>query len=799
MTPTPPLPEQLGSYRVLGLLGEGGSSRVYRVEQDAPRREVALKVLQPGAVASGFQHRFRREIALLGSLEHPGIARLYAAGDADTPHGPLPYLAMEYVRGSDLICHADQAQLSLVARVQLVIAICEAVQYAHLRGIVHRDLKPGNILVDEAGQVKVLDFGVAQVTSGDERTQVTRVGEVLGTLPYMSWEQLAGEPGALDPRADVFALGVIAYQLLSGRLPFPGGAETSLVQALRQRQDRRAPTLASLVPAARGDLDTVVMKAMSHEAAARYASAAEFAADLERYLDRRPIEARPPTAAYVARLFVRRHRAVAAGAALALIALLGAAVVSLRYGMAEASARRETEQRLAENTAITGFLEELLTSANPDQARGPQLTVRELLDFARTTLDSSALPPPVLRSLQGTIGNTYLHLGETTMALELLRRAEAAALRDEGESSFSHRRAVVDLANALNEFGQAPEAERQLNAALRSWPERPADSLTERTLRISLRKELAQALRNQGRTEVAIPSLESVLVDAERQLGAQHSETLSTLYLLANSYIAASRYDEAQRTGEQLITRRTASQGALHPATLDARMLIAQVLYGREDYRAAADHMQRLLADQMQVLGPDNVTTLLTRLNLGTVLASLQDASLLPEAAQQVRQALEGYRRRLEPGHNKIISALNTLSYLEQKQRHYAEAEAFLREGLRLTADSSAPGYDTNMSLRNNLGMLLIEQGRFEQALPELMQTVADTRRYLGEQHPDAAIYALNHAECLRRMGRFGEAVPLFERELAGLRKAFGAEHPRVKKGEARLVAARAGNRQPLA
>jgi len=261
------LPEQIGAYRVLGLLGEGSSGRVYRAQEPGTDREVALKVLLAGAVGDAFEARFRREIALLAALEHPGIARLYSAGEVETDRGTLSYLAMEYVRGTDLL-HYSQAQ-PLAVRLRLLAAVAEAVHHAHTRGIVHRDLKPANVMVDESGQPKVLDFGIAHVVSNGEATQVTRLGEVLGTVPYMSWEQLAGDRDALDPRSDVFALGVMAYQLVSGQLPFTAGTGTSLMQAMKERQERSPEPLGRRTPAARGDLETVVMKAMAFEPKAR--------------------------------------------------------------------------------------------------------------------------------------------------------------------------------------------------------------------------------------------------------------------------------------------------------------------------------------------------------------------------------------------------------------------------------------------------------------------------------------------------------------------------------------------------
>ena len=229
------LPEAIGPFRVLRLLGQGGMGRVYLAQQQEPQREVALKVISAAALSAEFQKRFRREIELLAALEHPGIARMYSAGIADSAAGELPYLAMEYVRGSDLLAHAQQQALGLRQRLLLVIAIARAVHYAHTRGVIHRDLKPANILVDEHGQPKILDFGVAHVAGREDATQMTVAGEILGTVPYMSPEQLGGQTRTVDPTWDVYALGVIAYELLCGELPYPGMNRATVLTALQDK------------------------------------------------------------------------------------------------------------------------------------------------------------------------------------------------------------------------------------------------------------------------------------------------------------------------------------------------------------------------------------------------------------------------------------------------------------------------------------------------------------------------------------------------------------------------------------
>ena len=331
---------QLGQYKIIRKLADGGMGTVYLAEQERPRRQVALKVIRGGLASPDAMRRFELEAELLGTLEHPGIATIHEAGTEDTPLGPLPFFAMEYVDGPPLDEHGQW--LPIPEKLALLAAVCDAVQHAHQKGIVHRDLKPANVLVDAQGQPKVLDFGVARLQSDDART-LTQQGQIVGTLLYMSPEQVRGDSAAIDTRADVYALGAVGYTLLAGRPPhqLDGLPITAAATAILDTSPRRLGVEDARL---RGDVETIIDKALAKEPERRYSSAEALAADLRHHLADEPIAARPPSALYVLRKFTRRHRAPVVAAVLLAVALLWGLISTSR------SAAREARERARADT-----------------------------------------------------------------------------------------------------------------------------------------------------------------------------------------------------------------------------------------------------------------------------------------------------------------------------------------------------------------------------------------------------------------------------------------------------------------
>jgi tRNA A-37 threonylcarbamoyl transferase component Bud32 len=344
----------VGRFRITRVIATGGMGTVFEAEQERPRRKVALKVMRSGLASRGLRQRFELEAEILASLRHPGIAQVYEAGLHEGPAGDVPYFAMELIDGMPLTESARVRDLTVPDRLDLVARICDAAEHAHQKGVVHRDLKPSNILVDQTGQPKILDFGVARCTDADVKTATlaTDVGQILGTVAYMSPEQTLGDPRAVDTRADVYALGAILYELMAGRHPLEV-SQQPLLEAVRIVREEEPPLLGTLDRRFRGDVETIAATALEKDKERRYPTASAMAADLRRCLADEPIMARPASATYKLRKLIRRHLAAVAAAALILISLVaGLILVAWQKQRADDSATRARSEASEKGAAL---------------------------------------------------------------------------------------------------------------------------------------------------------------------------------------------------------------------------------------------------------------------------------------------------------------------------------------------------------------------------------------------------------------------------------------------------------------
>ncbi len=553
------LPARIGPYRIVDVLGAGGMGIVYEAEQDHPRRRVALKVVKGGFVSGDALRRFEHEAEVLGWLRHPGIAHVYAAGTAESEAGAQPFFAMELVEGSRLDRYAAEQELDDRARLELMARIAEAVHHAHQKGVIHRDLKPGNVLVTADGSPKILDFGVARVTT-EAAARHTRTGELLGTLAYMSPEQVAADPAGIDTRSDVYSLGVMTYQLLAGVLPLDVGGE-SVHSALRIVAQDEPTMLGRRAPRLRGDVETIVHKALSKEKERRYASAEEFAADLRRFLQDEPIRARAPSAGYQAAKFARRNKIVVGGLATVFAALIAGTVVSTRLYLraedrrreavaaeqraraqeAEALAARNAERaqrervqeaeaqavrdaaRAREEALLAGrasaFLEELFRSPDSGEARRTGITARVIVDRGAERVGRELADDPAVRArLRHVLGQLYMGLGlyeEAAASLDesiALQRAGPARPRQLAASLFARG----EVHHLLLQYSRA---EALFDEAVSTAPESRAEASALRALNRAL---LAQEA---GDPDAAARAFQVAVESYGRLLGPEHEKT----------------------------------------------------------------------------------------------------------------------------------------------------------------------------------------------------------------------------------------------------------------------------------
>lgn len=730
------VPSTIGSYRIIRLLGEGGMGAVYEAEQDQPRRRVALKVIKSAWADRELLRRFELESQTLGRLHHPGIAQIYEAGAAETSFGSQPFFAMEIIHGKPLIEYAEAKHLNTRQRLALMIQICEAVEHAHQRGIIHRDLKPGNILVEESGQPKILDFGLARVTDGDmQATRQTDMGQLLGTLAYMSPEQVTADPLALDTRSDVYALGVILYELLAGRLPYE--LSRHVYEVVRTIQQVDPKPLSSINRAYRGDIETIAAKALEKDKTRRYGSAAELAADIRRYLEDRPIAAKPASTSYQLRKFARRNKVLVTGTFAVFLTLIVGVVVStwqaVRARRAEVRAQAET----ATAQAVVDFLQnDLLAQASANKQAGPKtkpdpdLKVRTALDRAAERIEGKfAKQPEVEAEIRQTIGQTYYDLGLYPEGRKQLEQALTLRRRVLGPDNPKTIETMLSLGLTALLQDKYAEAEEIDNRALEIsrrvlGPENPVTlKCTSAVVNLYLAQHKA------AQTEALA---KQALEISRRVLGPEHPDTLYAAGNLAASYAGQGKYaqDAALLAPVLEISRRVL--GPEHPETLNYMrgLSYAYLMQGKE---ALADEMdQQLLQILRRDLGPEHPATLTALYNVTA--GDLREGKNA-EAEELARDALEIKRRIFGPEDRRTLNSMRQLAEAYQGQGRYAEAEELDAKVLEIGRRLQGPE-DRTLDTMDDLADVYRLEGKYAQAEALYSQTLDIQRRVLGADNP---------------------------------------------------------------
>jgi serine/threonine protein kinase/tetratricopeptide (TPR) repeat protein len=736
----------IGPYKLLEPIGEGGMGSVYMADQQQPvRRKVALKIIKPGMDSRQVIARFEAERQALALMDHPNIAKILDGGTTrDEPGGVgggHPYFVMELVKGRPLGEYCDDRRLSIRARLELFIQICSAVQHAHQKGIIHRDLKPGNVLVTEHDGrpvPKVIDFGLAKALDTGmpltDRTLYTAYGTVAGTPLYMAPEQVGINALDVDTRSDIYALGVILYELLTGTTPLERErlkqADWEAVRRVIREEEPPRPsarlsssdTLPSLAASRqtepvklarliRGDLDWIVMKCLEKDRSRRYETAGALARDIERYLHDEPVEASPPSRRYRLGKFARKHRALIGTAAGFVMLVAAGAGVSTWQAVRAHGAEREalaardnageqlrqakrSEQRY--RTVLKFFQDKVLSAPRPPGQEGGlsrDATVREALDRAEPEIATAFAGEPLVEaSIRNTLGTSYMYLGDREKALAQHQRALALRLRELGPEH-------PDTAEPMN--------------------------------------ELAIILLQMGKSAEAQKILEESLAIKRRTLGPEHWQTL---HVMTNLSIAL------------------AMQGLL------------------ED---AANIVEEYLEIQRRVEGPEAIFTLRSMYNLGIMRRHLGQWA---EARPLFDESLKTLRRVFSPDHQDTLRAVNYLGELLLDQRQPAEARALFESALEGQRRVLGPSSDETILTMINLADALRLQGRLDEARKAAEEANTLNRGTLGPEHPQTLFGATIRASIARDQGLLDDARKGYDEALAVLTRTLSTRTPEVQR-----------------
>jgi eukaryotic-like serine/threonine-protein kinase len=691
----------IGRYLLLEKLGEGGMGQVWLAEQATPvKRRVALKLIRAGMCDETMLHRFQSERQSLAIMDHPAIAKVFDAGA--TPDGQ-PYLVMEYVPGLPITDYCDRNKLNIRQRLELFMEVCDGVQHAHQKSVLHRDLKPANVLVvdvDAKPTPRIIDFGLAKslVPHGFGPTTVTLAGAPLGSPAYMSPEQADPQGVDVDTRTDVYSLGVLLYELLSGALPFDltQWENKPLDFVLRQVREKDPPrpsvqfkkkansdsAPATTIAALRGlhpqqlenllcgDLDWITMKALEKDRARRYGTPSELAADVSRYLKDEPVLAGPATAGYRLKKYAVRHR-IALSAAAGILLVLAGFIVTQAIQLRRITRERDRASR------ITDFMTRIFKVSNPSEARGNTITAREILDKASADIDTNLTKDPELQAqMMSVMGEVYDNLGLYARAQELQQKALNIQQRALGPESSDTLRSMSALAETIREQGHFSEAE----------------------------------------------TLQRQALDVQRRdPGAEHPDTLTSMYTLASILRGEGRYPEAEKLDRETLGMRRRVLGTDHPDTLRSMNSLAKDLIPQKQYSEAEKLNREALEIRQRVMGPEHPDTLASRDSVSEALAF---EGQYAEAEKMSRETLEIRRRIFGPEHPQTLVSMVALAYALKRLGRTAEQEELLRQALEIQRRVLGPDDPARGLLAYNVACIAAREGRRDEALSLLSESI---------------------------------------------------------------------------
>jgi eukaryotic-like serine/threonine-protein kinase len=785
--PAEAIGSRIGPYKILQRIGEGGFGVVYMAEQERPiRRRVTLKVIKPGMDSAQIIARFEAERQALAMMDHPGIAKVFDAGTTDAGR---PYFVMELVHGVPVTRYCDEARLNPRERLALFVVICQAVQHAHQKGIIHRDLKPSNVLVtmlDGHPVPKVIDFGVAKAISQQltDKTMFTQLGAVVGTLEYMSPEQAGLSALDVDTRSDIYSLGVMLYELLTGSTPLDRdrlrqGAYDEIVRRIKQEDppspsirlsgsgDRLKAIAASrgiepeqLKRSVRGDLDWIVMKALAKERHRRYESSTAFSQDIERFLNHEPVTAGPPTAAYRFRKFVRRNRPQVVAASLVLLALV-VGIIGTTMGLFEANRqRRQAEKRLTQIEKANEILGSVFTDLDPtnDEKHAKPLGERlgERLDQATAQIEGEAIGDPLtVARMQFTLGKSQLGLGYPEKAIALLTKARATFTNLLG---FDHADTLATMNKIAGCYYAAGKRDRALALYEETLALMKSKLGSDHRDTVDTMNSVAHCYQTAGKLDRALPLFEGALALAKSKLGSNHRDALSTMDNLANCYEAADKFDRALPLYEETLALKRSELGPDHHSTLTTMNNLAG------GYRLAG-HLDRAfplyeetLTRLKSKLGSDHPDTLTTMNNLA---GCYWVAKRLDRSIPLFEECLKLTRVKSGEDHPETMLVKANLGVNYRDAGRLAEALPLLEE-----ANRAVPKYFTLRFVRGQLLDAYIKAGRNDKAATLAKETLTEDRAALPAGSPQLAGALAQAGSSLLKLKNWTDAEPVLRESL---------------------------------
>ena len=794
--------KQIDQYRLLTELGRGGMGVVYLAVRadDVYNKQVAVKILKWDQDIEYIFRRFLRERQILANLDHPFIARLL---DGGTTEDGLPYYVMEFVKGKPIHDYCNDRNFTVRQRLDLFQRVCDAVQYAHQNLVVHRDLKPGNILVNEEGEPRLLDFGIAKLLAEEpfSHSRLTVTGVRAMTPQYASPEQIRGEP--ITTAADIYSLGVLLFELLTGRLPFQFQNKTdpemqhifrrdappppSSVAARRGTPDQthaareskaiadyRGSDHAKLSGILSGDLDKIVLMALRGEPERRYASAEQFSQDIDYYLNGFPVRAEKDTFRYRSIKFIKRRRFALTGFAMAFTILLGALFLSIFQNKTIIAQRDRVQKEKERMTLISEFLVDLFELSDPYQAADETVDARLLLDKAFMEIENELARDPETRAaLMSNLGRIYTNLGIADKAEPLLSHALAARKRFLGENHPDVAQSYDHLARLALLDGRYAEAETLFSRALSILAAHPK---SDPLVMAAIQSGRGGAFMLLSRFDDAERDFQAVYQVQIRYYHDDHPELATTLHALAELYSRWKKYPEAEHFLEKTLGMRERLYAPGHALIGETLSNWGKTCLLQEKYDEAEAFLRRALDIQEKTLGADHPVTAVTLAHLAGVFNrrdQYDQARVLMARSLAIKEKVHGDENP------SVAAVMINLAMIYKRMGKYEDSERLYLRAIQIFEITVGDHLHLFISF-NNMAMLYLAQNRLDEAIALMERAWLSLNEFLGPQHQDTALHIHDLAQIYALKGDYERAISLLCEALRIDEQVFGLDHPNV-------------------